>query len=243
MATPARSTNVSPEGRAQKTVGRFRWLVSVAVVIAVAVVVLVAWKLGLLNLGHAGRLAHSLRSLHDPPLAAIVFVGVWAVLGSLGFPALPLMIAGGLLFGTLLGTALNLAGTALGASGGYGIARVLLPEPVRRWLAGRLRGVDVSNRAGFLAMARFRLLPIVPLAVGNFAAGLAGMRFWPYLGGTLIGQLPSTLIYTYFAAILVRAASSGAKAAATRDVVLATVLLLVISLVPWLVARVGRNHG
>ena len=242
MAMPARSTNVSPGGDTQDTVGRIRWFAVVAVVVAVIVVVLIAWKLGFLNLSHAGRLARRLRSLHDPPLAALVFVGVWAFAGSLGFPALPLMIAGGLLFGTLLGTALNLAGTALGASGGYGIARVLLPDQARRWLTAHMRGVDVSSRGGFMAMARFRLLPVVPLAVGNFAAGLAGMSFWPYLGGTLVGQFPSTVIYTYFAATLVRAASTGARAAASRDVLIATVLLLAISLVPWLVTRIARSR-
>jgi uncharacterized membrane protein YdjX (TVP38/TMEM64 family) len=214
---------------------------AIGAIVVVVMVGVVAWKLAWGDYERAARLAHRLRAMDDPSLAALTFIGAWTLGGSLGFPALPLMLTGGLLFGTLFGTVLNLAGTALGASGGYGIARALARGPAREWLGRHLPVRDMSNRRGFLAVARFRLLPIVPLAVGNFAAGLARMGYWPYLGGTLIGQLPSIVIYTYFADAIVRAASAGTRSVAARDVIVASAALLLVSFLPWIVARRQPN--
>ncbi len=208
-----------------------------AIVGAIAVVALLVWKFGLFSYEKLGPLAHQIRSLHDPALAGVEFVGVWAIAGTVGFPAIPMMLLGGVLFGTLAGTALNLVGTALGTSGGYVIARSVVRGNLQRWLERHLPVRELSGRQGFLAVARFRLLPVVPLAVGNFAAGLTRIRYWPYLGGTIAGQLPSTAIYTYFADSMVRAAAAGAgaRATATRDVVLISVFFLVVSIVPKLI--------
>ena len=216
--------------------------------VALAIIViggaaLLAWRAGWFDYARAARLARQLRALHDPALAAGIFVATWGVEGTIGFPALPLLIAGGLLFGTWLGTGLNLAGTALAALGGYWVARAVARGALHRWLAAHVPVHEMTRRRGMVAVARFRLLPIVPLAVGNFAAGLAGMQIGPYLIGTLVGQLPSTVIYTYFADALVKAAVSGAKGAAVRDAALASGGLLVLSVVPRVVGALGRRSS
>ena len=43
-------------------------------------------------------------------------------------------------------------------------------------------------------MVVLRLLPIVPLNVFNYAAGLSPVRPWPYLAGTLAGLVPGALL-------------------------------------------------
>ncbi len=208
-----------------------------AVALGLGAAAIAAWKLGWLDYERGGRLARELRSLHDPALAAALFVGVWAVTGSIGFPALPLMIVGGVLFGAVAGTALSLAGTAAGATGGYWIARWAARGALGRWLERHVPVREMSARRGFLAMARFRLLPVVPVAVGNFAAGLAAMDYWPYLAGTIAGQLPSTAIYSYFADRIVKAAAAGTASVASRDVLIASGLLLLISIAPRLLRQ------
>ncbi len=214
-------------------------IIAVAILIAAAAVV--AWKLGWLDYERGGQLARELRSLHDPVLAAVIFVAVWAVTGSIGFPALPLMIGGGVLFGAVAGTVLSLIGTALGATGGYWIARVAARGALGRWLERHVPVHDMSARRGFMAMVRFRLLPVVPVAVGNFAAGLAAMDYWPYLAGTIVGQLPSTAIYSYFADRIVRAAAAGSGSAASKDVMIASGVLLLASLAPRVLRRFSAN--
>ena len=211
-----------------------------AVCLAVGIVAYVGWRRGWFDYegtGGAAQLVRDLRELHDPGLAGLIFLGVWTLAGAIGFPALPLMIAGGVIFGTFLGTFLNLVGTALGASVGYAMARAVVRGRVQCWLERHLPVGEMSRARGFFAVARFRLLPIVPVAVGNFAAGLARIDFWAYLGGTVAGQFPSTVIYTYFADAMVRAATTGARSVAARDVLLASGLLLLLSIVPRVVRR------
>lgn len=209
----------------------------VGTAVVVGGIILLGWRFGWFDFARAGVLARRLRGLHDPVLAAFLFVGVWGVVGTIGFPALPLMIAGGVLFGTWIGTGLNLAGTVAAALGGYWLARAAARGALRRWLTAHVPVGEMSHARGMIAVARFRLLPVVPLAVGNFAAGLAEMDVGPYLVGTLLGQLPSTVIYTYFADAIVRAAVSGARGVAMRDAAVASGAMLLLSLIPRMVRR------
>lgn len=212
-------------------------LVAAALLALLGIATLIAWRLGWFDYPRVAAAARQLRHLDRPILAAAILVGVWAIAGTLGFPALPMMIAGGLLFGTLVGTTLNLIGTALGASGGYLLARTLARGVLERRLSSHTLRRELSRRRSFIAVARFRLLPVVPLAIGNFAAGLARMPYWPYLAGTLAGQLPSTLIYTYFASSIVNAAASGRSSVAARDGLIASGTMLALTVVPRILKR------
>ena len=63
-------------------------------------------------------------------------------------------------------------------------------------LAGpRLTRVDglLSGR-GFLAVLTGRLVPVMPFVVVSYGAGLTGMRWAPYLLGTALGLVPSTVV-------------------------------------------------
>jgi uncharacterized membrane protein YdjX (TVP38/TMEM64 family) len=42
-------------------------------------------------------------------------------------------------------------------------------------------------------MVSLRLIPAVPFAVMNYASALSGVRFLPYLLGTVLGVLPGTV--------------------------------------------------
>jgi uncharacterized membrane protein YdjX (TVP38/TMEM64 family) len=96
--------------------------------------------------------------------------------------------------------------------------------------------VEFSESTSFLTLLRLRLVPIVPLSVVNFAAGLARMKFRTYVAATAIGILPPLVVFTWFADSLVLGIS-GAKAQAYRQLVWATAILLVLSLAPMLFRR------
>jgi uncharacterized membrane protein YdjX (TVP38/TMEM64 family) len=81
-----------------------------------------------------------------------------------------------------------------------------------------------------------RLVPVIPLSVVNFAAGLARTRFSIYVAATAIGILPATVVFAYFADSLVRGLQ-GAKTHAYWDVGIACGGLLVLSLLPLLGKR------
>ena len=55
------------------------------------------------------------------------------------------------------------------------------------WTRARL------DRSGLLAVTSLRLIPAIPFSVLNYAAGLSGVRFAPYLLGSVLGTAPGTI--------------------------------------------------
>src|SRR5579871_3628035 len=109
-----------------------------AVVAAILIILsVIAYHKGWFDSRRATMLAERLRHQNDVVTNALIFIGVWGVATTLGFPGLPLMIAGGVLFGTLAGTLVSLVGTVLGALGGYYLAQFVARETLRRWLHRR----------------------------------------------------------------------------------------------------------
>jgi uncharacterized membrane protein YdjX (TVP38/TMEM64 family) len=85
-------------------------------------------------------------------------------------------------------------------------------------------------------MLRLRLIPVLPLGTVNFIGGLARAPFLPYLAATAVGVLPSILIYTYFADRLLERVGNG-RTDAMQSLIVASVLLMFLSLTPRLFAR------
>lgn len=210
------------------------------VVTLIGVAALAAWRAGWFDYHVIVANVQALRTASNIGVAALTFVAVWSLATPLGFPALPLMITGGALFGTLPGAALSMAGTAVGALGGYFAARVLAPPRVKRWLARRLPMDEIADGGHFMALVRMRLIPVIPFSAVNYAAGLAAVPLGTFAVTTLVGQLPSTLLYSYFADRLLQAASTGRDVA--RYAALFSAVLLLLTLVPWIVRRVRKRR-
>ena len=178
---------------------------------------------------YAQRLQHREGTLVE----VVVFLALWSVLTSIGLPALPLMIAGGALFGVVVGTVLNTIGSTIGAAGAYLLARTLAPGRLQRWMMRRLPLGEVSDARGFLRLVRLRLLPVMPFGAVSFAAGIARTPFRPYIASTIVGHLPSTLLYAYFADRLLLRLGAG-EGPFGYELIIFSVLLLslfVVSLV------------
>jgi uncharacterized membrane protein YdjX (TVP38/TMEM64 family) len=104
-------------------------------------------------------------------------------------------VAAGLLFGSVVGVAIAVSATALAAvvafwlvrlTGGTFMERFADRGPVV-WTRQRL------DRSGLLAVTSLRLIPALPFSLLNYAAGLSGVRFTPYLFGTMLGTAPGTI--------------------------------------------------
>jgi uncharacterized membrane protein YdjX (TVP38/TMEM64 family) len=133
-----------------------------------------------------------------PILAPSLYILAYAVLVALSLPEAAIVsVAGGLLFGTLLGGTLAIAGSSIGA--------IVLFLAVRHHLAGALaaRGGRLIDRIrealthdGFSYLLAIRLVPAFPFWLVNLAAALSGMRVLPYVSATLLGIIPGTFVYT-----------------------------------------------
>jgi len=191
-----------------------------------------AYRLGWFNLYYATSMIAQLQSGRDLVSVAAIFFIVFAAVTALGFPALPFTVAGGAIFGHLLGSALSWAAALAGTMLGYALARGVGRETARRWLERRALGAALTKSTSFVTLLRLRLIPVVPLSVVNFAAGLARTRFGVYVAATAIGILPATVVFAYFADSLVHGLE-GARKHAYWDVAIACAVLFLISLLPF----------
>jgi uncharacterized membrane protein YdjX (TVP38/TMEM64 family) len=136
--------------------------------------------------------------------AAVESAGVWAPMlfvllsGAVTVTPVPrtvFTVAAGVLFGSVVGVALAVAGTTLAATAAFWLVRTVGSGFVDRhahrgpvtWVRARL------HHRGLLAVLSLRLIPMVPFAALNYAAGLSGVRFRPYVAGTVLGILPGTV--------------------------------------------------
>jgi uncharacterized membrane protein YdjX (TVP38/TMEM64 family) len=212
-----------------------------ALVLVLVVASLVAYHLGWFNYRRVLVQISHVRHAHDAFTFMVGFVVAYGIGTSVGFPALPFTVAAGALFGTLVGTALSWAGALIGAVIGYAVAATVGRDIVVRWLKRfkRVHGA-VAQARDFRGILRLRLIPVIPLGTANFVVGLARAPLLDYLAATAIGVVPSLAIYTYFADSLVRGAAGGQRSA-WISVIVASVLLLALTLVPTVVNRLTHS--
>ena len=114
-------------------------------------------------------------------LAPLVFVGIYAMATLLFLPGSLMTLLGGLMFGPLWGTFLNLAGATLGATLSFLAARYLAADWVERKSSGWMRKLkDGVEEEGWRFVAFVRLVPVFPFNLLNYALGYTWIG---YLGG------------------------------------------------------------
>jgi len=127
--------------------------------------------------------------------AALFFV-LYAGLTLLPSPKALLTAAGGALFGLWVGAGLALAAALVGAIASFGLGRLLGRDAVDRLIRGRLARVDeMLADHGLSAVLVVRLVPLVPFTAINYASGLSGVGFRPYVLGSAVGMVPGSLAY------------------------------------------------
>jgi uncharacterized membrane protein YdjX (TVP38/TMEM64 family) len=163
------------------------------------------------------------------PLAAVAFVALWLVATPALVSGTLLAAAGGMLFGTLVGSLVAVAGAAAGGAVSLTIARIAGRDGLGG-LGGRAeRAANAIERRGFRAMLCLRAAPGVPATILNYAAGLARVRTRDFLAATLIAGAPRAIAYS----------ALGANAAHPSAValVLPTAILIVMGIVGAALAR------
>ena len=196
-----------------------------------------------LSRGGLASFAVRARALRDARYAIPMFLLAYAVAGTLGVPGSILTLTGGAVFGFALGTLLNWIGATIGAIGGYWLARLLGRDAVERIGGRRIYALEkLADAHAFTTVMRLRLIPVVPFNALNFACGLVGLDFGSYVVATMIGDLPVTAAYTYFADALLSGVAGARRAALLRASV-AGALLILLSFLPGLIHRLRRPRA
>ena len=174
-------------------------------------------------------------------LAPLGHVLLFAVATVLFVPGVIFGLAGGALFGPVLGTILNLAGATLGATGAFLVARYLAADWVRSRAGPRLeRLIAGVEEEGWRFVAFVRLVPLFPFNLTNYALGLTRIPLTHYVLASTICMAPGTLAYTWLGHAG-REALAG-NATAIRYGLIALALLAAVAFLPRLVRRL-RDGG
>lgn len=173
-------------------------------------------------------------------LAPLLFALVYATGTVLIVPGLAMTLAGGALFGPLLGTLVNLAGAVAGATAAFLIARHLGAEWVERRIGGRIRQVrDGIDREGWRFVAFVRLVPLFPFVLLNYALGLTRIPLTHYLVTSVVCMLPATVAYTWLGHAG-REVFSGEESM-LQTLLVALALLALVMFMPRFVANLRRG--
>jgi len=173
-------------------------------------------------------------------IAPLLFVLVYALAAVLFLPGSVLTLAGGALFGPVLGTFYNLTGATLGATLAFLIARYLASDWVAAKAGGRVKQlINGVEGEGWRFVAFVRLVPLFPFNLLNYALGLTRLRLLPYVIATYLFMLPGAIAYTYLG-YAGREAVAGGEGMIQKGL-LALALLAVAAFLPRLIGTLRRG--
>ena len=163
------------------------------------------------------------------PFAPLVFMALMATSVVISpIPSLPLDIAAGATFGTMLGTAYSVIGAEIGAIASFFIGRALGREVLTRILHTNVAFCErCSDRHLAIFVFLARLLPLFSFDVISYGAGLTNISLRTFAVVTFLGIIPPTLALTYAGSQVV----SGAWLMILAGVAMVAVMLLLPVLV------------
>lgn len=170
----------------------------------------------------------------------LLFILIYVIGVIISFSGLILTVAGGLIFGVIKGTLINVIASNIGASIAFLIGRYLGRDFVEKLVKGKLKSIDDKiEENGFITILRLRLIPIVPFNLLNYASGFSKVKYREYVLGSVIGMFPGTFIYTFFAdAILIDPTK---QKEAFLKLIIATSLLIATSFIPNLFKKIAKK--
>jgi len=197
------------------------------------------------NLGHY----FTLSSLKENQLAIgmlyisypLLFVGafslIYILVAGMGLPfATVLTLAGGVIFGSYLGTLITIIAATLGASVAFLFSRYMFRESLESKYAKQLEKLNKGvNENALNYVLSLRLLPLFPFFIVNTLLGLTRVNIKTFMLASFIGMLPGTFIYTNAGSQLSTIKSLGDIA--SPHVIGAFVALGALSLAPILIKK------
>ncbi len=202
------------------------WKGALAVALLVALVIADrAWDLGAFL--DPDNVAEFLK--RAGPFAPFAFMGAMALAVVVSpLPSLPLDIAAGVHFGSVVGTLYAALGALVGSMISFGIARLLGRHFVEKIVGGHISFCqECSDHLLTRIVLLSRLIPVLSFDLISYGAGLTKMSLRNFALATFIGQLPLTFVYV----------SSGAFLASGRLVVViggALAVVLFLALPRWI---------
>ncbi|WP_447599106.1 TVP38/TMEM64 family protein [Nitrospira sp. Nam80] len=173
--------------------------------------------------------------------AVSVFIALYCVVTGLSLPGAVIMtLAGGFLFGGLLGTLYVNVGATSGATIAFLASRYLLRDWVERTFGHKLRPIQEGfAENAFSYLMTLRLIPLFPFFLVNLVSGLTRMSAGTYIAATALGIVPGSFVYANAGRQL--GSINSLKEIASPNVLLAFTLLGLLALAPLIYKRMRRT--
>ena len=171
------------------------------------------------------------------------FILLYIVQTALSLPgAAILSLAGGAIFGALMGTFYVNLGATMGATLAFLVARYLFSDAIQKRFGARLGKLNRElERSGFNYLLFLRLVPVFPFFLINLGAGLTTVPLRTFLFGTMIGIIPGSFVYCNAGASLATIDSLGGIA--SPRVLGSFALLGLFALVPVIYQKAKERRG
>jgi pyruvate/2-oxoglutarate dehydrogenase complex dihydrolipoamide dehydrogenase (E3) component/uncharacterized membrane protein YdjX (TVP38/TMEM64 family) len=130
-------------------------------------------------------------------LTLVGYFFLYVLVTGLSLPgALIMTLAGGALFGLVVGTLVISFASTLGATLAFILSRFLFRQTVQYRFHKQLRTINKGiKRDGAFYLFTLRLIPLFPFFIINLVMGLTPMKTVVYIIVSQIGMLPGTLLY------------------------------------------------
>lgn len=196
-------------------------------------------------------------------IAVTLFVVVYVAVVALSLPgALVMTLAGGLLFGWMVGSMASIVAATFGATLIFLVARSSLGKSLAMRAGPSLAALREGFQKDALSYLLFlRLVPVFPFFIVNLAPALLGVPLGTYVWGTFFGIIPGTIAFSMagsglgsvvqaqnasYQECLARHPATGAdvcdyrvdtSALVTTDLLVAFAMLGVVALIPVVLKR------
>ena len=132
-------------------------------------------------------------------LAMGTYLVIYIIAVSISFPGASfLTIAGGAIFGWLIGGTLTIFGATIGASIIFLVAKTSLGDYLAEKAGPRMSKLrDGFQKDAFNYLLTLRLAPVVPFWITNLAPAFFGMDLGRYALATFLGIIPGTYAYSF----------------------------------------------
>lgn len=137
----------------------------------------------------------------------IIYISIFVVRPVFLIPSIALFVGGGLAFGPVWGPLYASAGAAMGGTVGFWIARKLGHDYVKSKLKFGADVID-NTKFNFSMVWLLSLIPVMPVTVINYGAGLSPMKFKNYIVAHVLGLTPRAFAYGYFGSTLLEIGST-----------------------------------
>jgi uncharacterized membrane protein YdjX (TVP38/TMEM64 family) len=130
-------------------------------------------------------------------LTIAVYIMIYIAITALSLPGAAIMtLAGGAMFGFIVGVIAASFASTMGASLAFLVSRYILRGWVEKKLGDRLAAINAGiEKEGGLYLLSLRLIPVFPFWIINLLMGLTRMKLVTFYWVSQVGMLAGTMVY------------------------------------------------